>query len=269
MEINLNREGLDSAFSYAYAGSDGYTPPISDDSEANPQEERVRIANFAEEIKDKANYSGMDICFVIDSTGSMGSYIEGAKESLRTIINDAKKSLSKLNAGEDSLKFAIVAYRDHPPQDNTYVTSICDFCSSTEAESFLTKITAGGGGDHPEAVMDGLHDALYKTTWREKTEKFLFLVLDAPPHGKRFTDGGDGFPDGCPCGYSEVTILPDLRDKKIDFTIIKLNNSIKKMVDIFSQYTNIDVFQPNAKKGSVVKDCVNSKVVENLNTYCI
>jgi len=206
--------------------------------------EEIRIANFAEELKDRSNYDGIDICFVIDVTASMGPYIEGSKASIRTIINDAKASLEKLNAKEESLKFSIVAYRDHLPQDNTFVTKICDFTTSSEAEKFLNELTANGGGDIAEAVMDGIHDALYNVQWREKSEKFMFLVLDAPPHGKRFGSSSDGFPEGCPCGYSEVNMLPYMRDMKIDLTVIKIDSQIDTMIKIFSQYINIDVFQP-------------------------
>lgn len=50
----------------------------------------------------------------------------------------------------------------------------------------------GGGGDTPEAVMDGLFHGLTKTSWRissdEKTnsKRFLFHGCDAPPHGKEY-----------------------------------------------------------------------------------
>ena len=55
------------------------------------------------------------------------------------------------------LRFAIVSYRDHPPQDSSYVTKINDFTDNYETIEFLKTISAGGGGDEPEAA----HDALY------------------------------------------------------------------------------------------------------------
>lgn len=278
--LNIKQSGLNKAFKKTEIYSKNLDE--KEDKEANSVEETIRIANFAEELKDKANFNGMDICFVIDTTGSMGPYIEGAKESLRTIIEDAKKSLEELNAKEESLKFAVVGYRDHPPQDKSYVTKICDFCSSTDAETFINKeISPFGGGDIPEAVMDGLHDALNTVSWREDSEKFLFLVLDAPPHGKQFGSTSDGFPEGCPCGHSELTLLPQLRDMKIDFTIIKINNSIDEMIKIFSQFINIDVFQPKIFKSSrkmsgtaytegvkgAIKSCMNKKIISNIIEY--
>jgi len=29
--------------------------------------------------------------------------------------------------------------------------------------------------------------------------KKVFLIADAPPHGKKFHSGSDSYPDGCPC----------------------------------------------------------------------
>lgn len=49
---------------------------------------------------------------------------------------------------------------------------------------------AAGGGDAPEAVMDGLYQGLKKTNWRigtdgtTRSKRFLFHCCDAPPHGK-------------------------------------------------------------------------------------
>jgi hypothetical protein len=217
-------------------------------SDNREEEKMIKIANFVEELKDRESYNGLDICFIIDSTSSMSSYIEGSKESIKTIIEDAQKSLKELQKDEDSLQFAIVAYRDHPPQDSTYVTKISNFNTAKATLDFLKDITAQGGGDLPEAVMDGLYDALYNVEWRANSEKFVFLILDSPPHGTRFNTQSDGFPDGCPCGHSEVTLLPRMREMKIDFTILKVTNDVDKMIEIFSQYINIDVFQPKFVK---------------------
>jgi hypothetical protein len=44
-------------------------------------------------------------------------------------------------------------------------------------------VAADGGGDTPEDVQQGLHDALVKPSWRDPgTVKLVLLVGDAPPH---------------------------------------------------------------------------------------
>jgi hypothetical protein len=66
----------------------------------------------------------------------------------------------------------------------------------------------GGGGDTPEAVMDGLYQGLVKTSWRistdgkTKSKRFLFHGCDAPPHGNEYGGGSSDSnwgKNGCPC----------------------------------------------------------------------
>jgi hypothetical protein len=250
MMMNISSSGLSRAF-------ETKNFEVNDSEElannTNREEEKmVKIANFAEELKDRENYNGLDICFILDVTASMSSYIEGSKESIKTIIEDAQKSLKEMQKDEDSLQFAIVAYRDHPPQDSSFVTKISNFNNAKATLDFLQSLSADGGGDCAEAVMDGLYDALYNVEWRANSEKFVFLLLDAPPHGTRFGSSSDGFPDGCPCGHSEMTLLPKMKEMKIDFTILKVTEEVNKMIELFSQYINIDVFQPSFLKNKNV-----------------
>ena len=86
-----------------------------------------------------------------------------------------------------NLRFAIVTYRDHPPQDSTYVTKVFDFTDNFEAVNYVKTLNAWGGGDEPEAVHDGLMDCATKLHWAEvvgsPTLRYIFHVADAPPHG--------------------------------------------------------------------------------------
>ena len=57
------------------------------------------------------------------------------------------------------VRLALVEYRDHPPQDRTYVTQVHDFTARVaEMKQWLEASRADGGGDAPEAVADALHD---------------------------------------------------------------------------------------------------------------
>ncbi|MBI5723963.1 MAG: hypothetical protein HZA50_08405 [Planctomycetes bacterium] len=46
----------------------------------------------------------------------------------------------------------------------------------------ISGITAGGGGDVPEAVLEGLQAAVEKQSWMPKGQKVVVLIGDAPPH---------------------------------------------------------------------------------------
>ena len=83
-----------------------------------------------------------------------------------------------------NLRFALVNYRDHPPQDSTYITQVHDFTDDfKEAKGYITKTNAFGGGDGPESVCCGLHDCYAKLNWRDDAIKVAILIADAPPHG--------------------------------------------------------------------------------------
>jgi hypothetical protein len=101
-----------------------------------------------------------------------------------------------MNLEKCELRMAVVSYRDHPPQDHTYVTKVADLTDDIEkAKDFLKNTSAFGGGDGPESVCCGLNDCLEKLTWREEAVKVCILIADAPPHG--LGGGcGDGFPNG-------------------------------------------------------------------------
>jgi hypothetical protein len=145
----------------------------------------------------------LDLAFVIDTTSSMGPYIEDAKRHAR----ETAETIAK--AGDLHLRVAIIEYRDHPPQDHTFVTRIHDFSDFEHFQREILTLMPEGGGDTPEAVYDGLHDASTRQ-WRANADHRVILIGDAPPHGHAsgaLRHGGDGFPDGCPCGLTSGGIL--------------------------------------------------------------
>ena len=95
----------------------------------------------------------LDLAFAMDTTGSMSSYIHSARDNIRHIVEDivAKETCD--------VRLALVEYRDHPPQDRSYVTQVHDFTPRVaEMRQWLEVSKADGGGDAPEAVADALHD---------------------------------------------------------------------------------------------------------------
>ena len=126
--------------------------------------------------------------FVQDCTGSQGSYISSATKNIELICNNIYES-GRLAARED-LRIGLVAFRDHPPQDHTYITRNFGFSSDTKAvQEHLKGLYASGGGDGPEAVTAALGDAL-NMDWRPHANKMVVLIADAPPHG--IGEYGDG-----------------------------------------------------------------------------
>lgn len=124
--------------------------------------------------KHEETYSSsiIDIVFCMDTTGSMGSYIGPSKTTINKIIN-----LALAGSSEKSIRFGFVAYRDHPPEDTSYVTRVQGLCMDKEMIAFIDTVTASGGGDGPEAVLDGIYDSIHKMAWRKDSLRFLLFYI--------------------------------------------------------------------------------------------
>jgi Mg-chelatase subunit ChlD len=121
--------------------------------------------------------SKVEVVFCLDTTGSMGGLIAGAKEKIWSICN-------QIAGGKPvpDLKVGLVAYRD---KGDEYVTKVFDLTDDLDSiHGHLKKFVAAGGGDEPEHVNQALYDAVHKIKWStdKKTLRIIFLVGDAAPH---------------------------------------------------------------------------------------
>ncbi len=121
--------------------------------------------------------SRIDVVFVLDTTGSMGGLIEGAKAKIWEIANQIATAKPR-----PVIRMGLVGYRDRGDEYITTLTSLTDDLDAVY--SGLMRLAAGGGGDGPESVNQALSEALTKFDWDrgEKTLRMIYLVGDAPPH---------------------------------------------------------------------------------------
>lgn len=167
-----------------------------------------------------------------DCTGSQGSYISSATKNIEEICASIFAS-GKLVHPED-LRIGLVAFRDHPPQDHTYVTKTAPFTSDIkQVQRTLESLYASGGGDGPEAVTTALGEAL-AMDWRENASKMVVLIADAPPHGiGEYGDGNfllfhpsssshllSGFDQGSPDGLDPLVIVRQMAQRGITLVMI-------------------------------------------------
>ena len=134
----------------------------------------------------------LDLVFVVDNTGSMGPYIANVKSKILEIIRTIKKEemVHRLRVG-------LVSYRDHPPEETTYVTQKYELTPDTsKIEGYVMQMAASGGGDGPEAVSTALQ-VMNKMEFLNESAKIAVLIGDAPPHG---VENGDRWPKGTPDG---------------------------------------------------------------------
>ena len=134
----------------------------------------------------------LDLVFVVDNTGSMGPYIQNVKSKILEIIRTIKKEelCHRLRVG-------LVSYRDHPPEESTYVTQKFELSTDTsKVEKNVLQMSASGGGDGPEAVSTALQ-VMNRMEFLNDAAKVAVLIGDAPPHG---VESDDRWPQGTPDG---------------------------------------------------------------------
>ena len=92
--------------------------------------------------------------FIIDCTGSMGSWIGASKKEIKSIIECIRNQYFGI-----VIRVSIVAYRDHC--DGNDISEIFPFSQNVDkAKEFITNLRASGGGDGPEDVAGGFENAL-------------------------------------------------------------------------------------------------------------
>jgi hypothetical protein len=180
----------------------------------------------------------LDLVFIQDCTGSQGSYISSATKNIERICEHIFES-GRLQAKED-LRVGLVAFRDHPPQDHTYVTKNFGFSSDiTDVHKHLTTLYASGGGDGPEAVTAALAEAV-NMDWNPHATKMVVLIADAPPHG--IGEFGDGFEDGSPDGHDPLHIARLMASRGITLFFVACEPALSGYSyapDFYKAITNI------------------------------
>jgi len=120
--------------------------------------------------------NGLDIVIAFDSTGSMSGEIEEVKSQIKTIGNTLVKLVPKA-------RISLCTYRD---QGDAYLVKGKSLTGDIQAiDAYLSTIQAGGGGDTPEAVHEGLRWAVESNAFRSQARKVILLFGDAPPHREK------------------------------------------------------------------------------------
>ena len=137
----------------------------------------LAIPLHAKDADPPAKKPVVDVVFCLDSTGSMGGLIEGAKQKIWSIANGiiAQKPTPQVRIG-------LVSYRD---RGDDYITKKFDLTDDIDTVfKNLQSFQAGGGGDSPESVNQALKEAVHDMTWTKEKDalKIIFLVGDCPPH---------------------------------------------------------------------------------------
>ena len=202
--------------------------------------------NDVNEIENKFR---IDISFILDTTSSMGYFIDRFKFNFLNIIESLKSECP-----EAIFYIGLIGYKDI--FDKELGDDYLDYDFTLNYEKLYEKIEEiepDGGVDIPEDIPGAFELALNKIgqTWRGKT-KIAFLLTDSPCHGKEFhnlnqnnPDEKDEYPDGDPEGRDINGMIRKFVKNKISLFCFKLNKNTDEMYKIFKDNYN-KLKQPNA-----------------------
>lgn len=179
--------------------------------------------------------TSIDILFIMDLTGSMGSFLSEAKYNIKKVTEEIRD----INPGV-IIRLSFIGYRDFDSKEDERNYEI--ICFTENIDEFIIKLKkfeCYGGGDQPEDVAGALNEAL-KLEWKSNA-KYVVLVCDAPCHGKKYHDISlDTFSDGDPSGLNIEDLLLKFKKMNITFYCIEINDTTKKMFDIMKQIYDDD-----------------------------
>jgi len=136
------------------------------------------------------------VVFVIDSTKSMGPYIEQTKQAVSQVYRRLRDAQVV-----DRVRFGLVAFRaeakdDDQTRDLEYVArAFVDPSQADDAEAFLERVKglkeAMWSTDYfDEDAFAGVAEALDKTPWQDFDARFIVLITDAGAlDGRTMADG--------------------------------------------------------------------------------
>jgi hypothetical protein len=150
-----------------------------------------------------------DIEIAIDTTGSMGPAIAQAQAQASSLVTAVAGAIS-------DVQFAVVDFKDVGCDATPYQVRQAMTSNTTDIQTALSAMSAGGGCDSPEAYNTVFHNSSTEPGatdigWRAGTRKFVVVIGDAEPHGA----GTDGFA-GCndtsvdPAGLGTASSLAEM-----------------------------------------------------------
>jgi hypothetical protein len=180
-----------------------------------------------------------DIVLVVDETGSMGPAIANVKSEMSSIV-------SSVQAAQPQAQFAITSYQDVGDGPELFQVESGLTGDQTTAQTAINSLSAGGGGDLPEAQLNALWqvgsggDAI---SFRPDSTRIVVWFGDASGH-----DPSNG--------HSEADAIASLQGVSAQVIAINVNSGFGDGLDATGQATRITAatsgtFFPSVAPGGV------------------
>jgi len=205
--------------------------PIFEDLSANLEDERSIVVDV--EVENRPGVIDIDLCIAMDCTGSMGPWIEAAKEQAVGLVDQIRQRVRSEHGMAARCRVAFIAYRDH--DHGALRQAVTPFTEDIPRVSAV--IGAQDpimGRDTPEDVS-GAIAAAATLTWREDAMKVFVLIGDAPCHGTRYHNHRDHYPNGDPHGIVPEDVLLEMGNRGIQVAGIMCDSDVVGMWDIFKR----------------------------------
>mmetsp|Transcript_15576 Transcript_15576/g.59182 ORF Transcript_15576/g.59182 Transcript_15576/m.59182 type:complete len:638 (-) Transcript_15576:573-2486(-) len=236
--------------------------------ESREKERRLRrIARqflITEALRKVDEAESVALLFLLDATGSMGTYIDGTKAAIRDIVEDVKKTHSK---GE--MYVGIVCYRDFGDGSSRFqMLNFVHRDHLDQFETFLSGVVAKGGGDTAEDVCGGLSHAA-KVDWNvagENASRVLVHIADSPGHGERYHDGVNDeyakrLPKGGDAAINPLPHLQKLRRLNVEYVFGEVTTRTRTMIRVFNRDLG---GMPYVKNKAITPETMGSTVTSEI-----
>lgn len=108
-----------------------------------------------------------DIVFVVDVSGSMGPVIEDLKKNISIFVDSLTTADANNTRPIKDWRARVVGYRDAEADGSSWLFDHGFVRDAAQLKMQLASLTAEGGGDEPESLLD----ALYKVATMSASEK--------------------------------------------------------------------------------------------------
>jgi serine/threonine-protein kinase PpkA len=226
---------------------------VNENTSAPVAQGDTHAALSAAATNEQRNYRS-GIHFVIDSTISMGPYIDRTREAVRKVYNSiARQSLN------DQVSFGLTAFRDNIEQvpELDYLTrTYVNLKQGADADSFFARVntlepSSVSSRDYREDAYAGIRAAIENTNWDDFDARYIVLITDAGPRESNDSLGATGL--------SAKTLRQLAYDKGISIWVLHLRSDspvanhprAEKLYKELSFYPGIGDFYYGVELGKV------------------
>lgn len=186
--------------------------------------DETELNHFVEAFKDARN---LQICFIIDITGSFLRHSENFKNNiLGAIIDGVMRAVNK-----SKKRYAYIGYRERD-EDHDLVNFTEELSDVTTA---IRNAKIEGGGDDAEDVEFAFDLFIKNINFKGRGTRIIIHVADAPCHGARFHD--PGYPDNYPERSDNISDKLRMISNNLNcfYWFVKLTSSTDKMIIEFNK----------------------------------